>query len=394
MVVFMSVFIAGCSSQDEVMLHQEEIPSAQNETRINAENALLISDRVLGRVSTRSASEMCEISYVTDFIATRAEELCPDTLAYVINYPDNKGFVIVSSYSCVYPVLAFSREGKFDFKNEIAEKNFINNIKAYLEEADGLKVYDVTDHDFDSCYAVEPMVLTSLNQGDPWNKYVIQNHPDCPVGCVAVATCVVMSHSKRELNYHGSNFKLKSIVEAISNGPEQILLSDNDNKNAIFMPPLAERLPTYNEAVDSISKILYWIGIDVDMNYTPSGSGALSSKAYDLCKSLGFNIPSNYADFDIKEIVEYLNSHHIVYLRGADIDGKGGHAWIADGCYYCVDLNDKAVILDAYIHCDWGWGGSCNGYYSGSVFSASVYNFKPQNYFAVKREWDLFSSIK
>lgn len=45
------------------------------------------------------------------------------------------------------------------------------------------------------------------------------------------------------------------------------------------------------------------------------------------------------------------------------------------------------LVGDTYIHCDWGWGGSCNGYYSGSVFSASSYDFTPQNYFAVKRDW-------
>ena len=42
-----------------------------------------------------------------------------------------------------------------------------------------------------------------------------------------------------------------------------------------------------------------------------------------------------------------------------------------------LDIADKVL----------GWGGSCNGYYSGSVFSASSYNFTPQNYFAVRRDW-------
>lgn len=57
-------------------------------------------------------------------------------------------------------------------------------------------------------------------------------------------------------------------------------------------------------------------------------------------------------------------------------------------CYFfCVDYDDPSIILDTYIHCDWGWGGSSNGYYSSSVFSASSYNFTPQNYFAVHRDW-------
>ena len=136
-----------------------------------------------------------------------------------------------------------------------------------------------------------------------------------------------------------------------------------------------------------MAKLLYWIGKDVNMSYSHSGSGAVSSDAYDLCKSLNFSIPSGYATFDIKKITQYLKDNHIVYLRGSDIDGKGGHAWVSDACYFCVDINDRTQILDTYIHCDWGWGGSCNGYYSGSVFEASSYKFKPGNYFAIKREW-------
>ncbi|HCD77738.1 MAG TPA: hypothetical protein DEQ27_05375 [Prevotella sp.] len=46
---------------------------------------------------------------------------------------------------------------------------------------------------------------------------------------------------------------------------------------------------------------------------------------------------------------------------------------------------DDVIDGSAYIHCDWGWGGSCNGYYSGAVFNAGNYNFSPSNFFALKR---------
>lgn len=144
---------------------------------------------------------------------------------------------------------------------------------------------------------------------------------------------------------------------------------------------------TYDQAVDLMAKLLYWIGKDVDMKYSPDVSLATSSKAYQLCKSLDFTIPSGFATFDIKEITRYLKDEHIVYLDGSDINGKGGHAWVSDACYFCVDMNDSTQILDTYIHCDWGWGGSCNGYYSGSVFEAGSYKFKLCNYFAILREW-------
>lgn len=136
-----------------------------------------------------------------------------------------------------------------------------------------------------------------------------------------------------------------------------------------------------------MAKLLYLIGKDVDMCYYPYGSSALSKAAYTLCKNLNYAIPSGYAEFDIKKISQYLKDGHIIYLSGGEITLKKGHAWVSDACYFCVDINDSTQILDTYIHCDWGWGGYCNGYYSGSVFEVDSYKFAPGLYFAVKREW-------
>lgn len=119
------------------------------------------------------------------------------------------------------------------------------------------------------------------------------------------------------------------------------------------------------------------------------GSGANSENAYYLFKSLGMSIPSGYALFDLNKVAKYINEGHIVYMRGRDDAQYAGHAWVADGCYFCVrkfgslELED---LYDTYIHCDWGWGGNSNGYFSGEVFSAYIYDFSPMHYFAVKRK--------
>lgn len=97
------------------------------------------------------------------------------------------------------------------------------------------------------------------------------------------------------------------------------------------------------------------------------------------------NFVGEYKNFDINEITWELKDNNIVYLRGSDINGNGGHAWVSDGCSFCVDINDRSKITSTYIHCDWGWGGYCNGYYSGDVFSASSYNFAPTKYFVIRR---------
>lgn len=382
------VLLSGCSSDmDDLSIpNSNAVASTSNvSSGITKDDAISIANKVLKKNGTRSGIfNLPSFEYVVSGNTTRSTSTA-DTLAYVLNYPDNSGFVIVATDRRVYPVLGFSDEGNFSFENDNAKTNFIDNIEAYLESATSDDIYDVTDNDFDGCYVVDPMVQISLSQHSPWDKYVIQEYPNCPVGCVAVATALVMSHSKYQITYHNSTFYLKSIITAISKGPGST--ATNAPKRIVNIYPPYQPTYTYEQAVDSMAKLLYWIGKDIDMNYSPDGSGAKSSDAYDLCKSLNFSIPSGYAEFDIKKITQYLNDNHIVYLRGSDIDEKGGHAWVSDACYFCVAQNDQTQILDTYIHCDWGWGGSCNGYYSGSVFEASSYKFKPSNYFAIKRQW-------
>lgn len=48
-------------------------------------------------------------------------------------------------------------------------------------------------------------------------------------------------------------------------------------------------------------------------------------------------------------------------------------------------LSQETKKIESFLHCDWGWGGSGIGYFSGSVFEVSSHKYQPQNYFAVKQ---------
>lgn len=380
----------GCSNVLENDIEDKtkaiNLENAELHNVINLEEATFIADYMLNKKSTRTL-ETPEIDYVIRKKGlTRSEKFIPDTLAYIINYPEG-GFVIVSADRRVYPILGFSYENKFSFTNEIVYSEFIDNIESYIENADDTIIYDVTEGNFDSCYDFPPKIQISLSQGAPWNKYVIQEHPGCPVGCVAVATALVMSHTQRSLQYHGVTYNFKSLVETIQEGPTyNILQNNNVQPNVVVVPTPENPSYTYAEAVDAMAKILYWIGKDVNMNYKIGGSSASSEKAYNLCYSLGFTVPSGYVTYDIIQITEYLRDNYIIYLRGTN-DQNGGHAWVVDGCSFCVDANNE--IIDTYLHCDWGWGGTSNGYFSGRVFEVPAGKYEPRNFFAVKRSWDL-----
>lgn len=385
-----SILLAGCNSaiEDEPLLKDRQDESGSVISyKISQTEALEFSNKVLNKISTRSTlPSPPSFDYVVDGKSTRGT-LSNDTLAYVINYPNDGGFVIVATDKRVNPLLAFSDTGHFSFDNEIAKVNFIDNLGAYVEQTKSNSPFKLSDISFDNASTVEPFIDAFLNQRSPWDKYVIKEHPGCPVGCVAVATAYVMSYSKEKLAYHDEEFLLKTIVSAIRAVPQDPNQTDNQTQvqgTNLLPPPI---IYSYTWGQDRMAKLLYWIGKDVDMVYGTQSSGAYSEDAFNLCKSLNYTIPSGFTSFNINEIARYIRTGHIIYLRGQNIKTMGGHAWVSDGCRSAVYADDPEKPMVTYIHCNWGWGGNGNGYFKGDIFEVGDRSYKPLQFFAVKREW-------
>ena len=356
-------------------------------SNITKEEALNLANKVLQKNYTKgTVSDMPTVDYVTRDPLTKSVE-GTDTLAYILNYPDNGGFVIVSKTRKVFPILAYSDEGSFNISNENAKKGFIDKIGYYVDSSSNDDLYDI-DTDFKvGCYVVNPMIQTTLSQYDPWNKYVVKEHPGCPAGCLAIATALAMTHSKYNIYYHNSTFYLKSIVNAINKKQtgKTNVRARIENGEGPYVPTY-----TYEQAVDSMAKLIYWIGKDLGTEYSIQESSATFDKVYPLCYSLKYTIPFRYKAFNMDEIVQYIKDNYIIIMCGTDnrhYPAPASHAWVADACSYCVDPVDSSIIYNTLIHCDWGWGGYCNGYFSSKVFSVDEYNFVGTAYIPIKKEY-------
>lgn len=356
-----------------------------NERTISETQAIEIANGIVDSGETRSwPRNISAIEYICRKESTRSIDCVSDTLAYVINYENNEGFAIISADNSVFPILAYSHEGNFSMTNEIANENFISNIENYMDADTMVDFRDPKLDEYTELCIVPPIIKCVLGQRSPWDKYVIEEHPGCPVGCVAVATALVVSHSRKMITYNGERFYLSSMISALNESNEEDL-SEYDgaelNSGSLIYP-----LYTYDSAADRMAKLLYWIGKDVNMNYGQNSSSANSTRAFSLCQDLNLSIPSGYTKYDINEITQYLQDDCIIYMRGVNTSGTSGHAWVCDGSMAIVDKKDHSVIHQTYVHCDWGWYGSCNGYYSGDVFAAGSSSYKPMNYFAVSRK--------
>jgi Leucine-rich repeat (LRR) protein len=191
-------------------------------------------------------------------------------------------------------------------------------------------------------------------EGINWNQLGVYNDA-CPwdaaankhalAGCVAVAMGQILRYHKYPASGTGSysyNHPVYGILTA-------------DFGNTVYnwnnMPG------TLTSANSDVATLLYHAGVSVDMYYTPSESGASSSKvAPALINYFKYSNPT-YVDNDNfaygtneYQVVlrEELNNNRPFYY---EVTGDPSHAVVCDG------------YTDEYFHINFGWGGFDNGYF-------------------------------
>ncbi|HOZ30302.1 MAG TPA: C10 family peptidase [Bacteroidales bacterium] len=281
-----------------------------------------------------------------------------------------QGFVIVSADQSVYPVLAFSDKSEIiqgeinpsalfwlnNYAQQI-EYNIKNKIQGNPEtENHWLRLSEEPDkfNSKKSVKAVGPMLTTQWNQGRYYNT-------QCPtdaagtdghvaVGCVSTALGQLMNYFRFPSNGTGSYGY---------EHPEYGWLEVNFAEQNYDYDQMPVSATDYN---DNLARLLYNIGVSVDMNYGPDGSGMYNHKgAYTLRTYFDYNLSTTYyfrdsvdAEFQwIDTLIMHLDQKIPLYYAGwSDYEFVSGHAFILDG------YSDST-----HYHINWGWGGSADGYF-------------------------------
>lgn len=305
----------------------------------------------------------------------------PDTLAYIFNFGDDNGFAIIASDNRVFPLLAYSETGHLKYNKSYDDPvyaNFISKVGDYMATIDENDTTVVIPDDYTSSCAVKttPLKTKYWKQFDPFDKYVAQEHPGSPVGCVAIAAGQIMMSCKNEFYYHGIMFNCKAIREAIDTS-KVVLQPDNGDDTEVTY--------TYDEATDKAAKFLYFLCEDLNMTYSPGESSARSEDAFYLLKELGFLVnESSMQKFSDEKVSDLLEKNCYIYVDGRSVNNQlRGHAWVIDGYSFCWKDIEKTEKTDIFFHCDWGWGGEDNGYYSSDMFNTRWGNFNNMTYFSV-----------
>lgn len=279
---------------------------------------------------------------------------------YVFNGED--GFVLVSAEDDARAILGYSDHGRFDATDMPENMQFW--LQMYADELASKPTFSLkgrvqrrTAAHAQATYPIISPILGEVEWGqdEPYNNL-------CPTvggersvtGCVATAISQIMYAHKYPAKGTGS--------KTYTTESHRLRLNVNFGATTYDW---GNMLPYYKNNYNStqanaVATLMYHVGVAADMDYDPDGSGAISSAALAaITEYFGYNksihvLPKDFMKEGtvLQTVASDLQEGRPVYISGSTINQEG-HAFVCDG-----------MQSDGYLHINWGWNGSGNGYFA------------------------------
>lgn len=289
----------------------------------------------------------------------------PDLEPFYV-FGNENSFVIVSGDDRMKSILGYSDNSSFD------EERIPDNMKYWLEmyarEAEWVSEHEGTEtqhkqrfvpsveNDFPE--SVEPLLgNVAWNQSEPYNDMCpLFGSSRCVTGCVATAMAQIMYYHKYPETGKGEILYQYSVT----GGDKSVVREDLSTYTFDWehMLPVYEEGNYTPEEAQAVAKLMYACGVSVSMQYSPTGSGALSSAvAQAIIDNFSYDPNVSYLMRDFYSYDEMMYKIKKELSEGRPILYNGatetvGHAFVFDG-----------YDADGLIHVNWGWSGMSNGYF-------------------------------
>lgn len=314
-------------------------------------------------------------------------------LYYVVNRGEGKGFVIVAGDDRVSPILAYSEEGAISNLDLVENYNLRYVLGSYTRQMRHA-VRTLPDRSRTALRAgahipaqevvVAPLLRYSSDrstrlpqpiawgQAWPFNNYapnISVNGKTYPTvaGCVATAISTVMRwhrwpyHPKGSLSYNWRGYSLSTTLDGTTYDWEQ--MPARVSANGV---DYETGYKCTSDNADHIGRLLRDVAYAVRMSYDAAfngGSGAYTENILGpIVKNFGYKNQVRYlyrrnhtAQTWWGEVTHELENYGPVIYVG--YGGGGGHCFVLDG--YARLSED----YNYFVHVDWGWTGSQNGWY-------------------------------
>ena len=345
----------------------------------------------------------------------------PENLLYVVNFEDDAGYAVLGADDRLPAVLAVTDEGslttdelvraangqtapeEFTFPNEML-MNYVSGIGGIgsggisgggIGGGGGIPTGPITDFDkqlgnpdpffshyewtdWETLEKIPPVIFTKWNQNNPYNCFCpttgqfIIDYDKCAIekrcyaGCVPIACAqIVAYHSKVNAPpMIGNNMINWDLIHRAMSIP--------------YIPKILHN--TIPPETSAVGVFIRSVGDAVVTNYGADKSSAYTKDAETFFRWLGYQDVYRRG-YDWGGIRTSLINHRMpVFICGYST--VAGHAWILDGILqqqqdrlYVSITGEKHVVDSKHrylVHCNYGWGGSKDGYYNPEIFDTAA----------------------
>lgn len=309
-------------------------------------------------VTTRSGSHIRLAATSTDLLDTPSKRSASAQPAFYVYNRGTDAFVIISADDRMATVLGYSEDGAFVTENLPENiKEWLNHyVQAYNRIDHAAEVIPVRQASARAAFATQVSPLLGniqYNQDAPYNNQCpLYAGMRCVTGCVATAAAQIMRYWKYPTVGKG--------VTSYSTYTLDISCYYNYSRHSFDWNNI---LPTYtgeesSTEINAIANLMLACGMACEMDYAPWTSGASSFNMLigliehlDYDKNMYWASRETYTSDEWMNLIKTeLNAKRPIYYSGSSTGG--GHAFVVDG----YDRED-------HVHVNWGWGGSCNGYF-------------------------------
>lgn len=415
MAVCALVFAVSCTKSVDLMAdcHQESVVESQFSVSETEAISMLSKDldAIYGegdRTRAASARRIKNIKGVkfNRALSTRGASMPDDVsnLLYVVEFEDGQGSAVLGADKRVEPVFAILDRTVLtaeDIENAMsfdADRNDLtpfvagmiySSAMSQLEtNATALPPVDIKTTRYETRYDTIgyekklPLLNTKWHQRDPFNMnydYNSQYNSRYPAGCGVIAGTQIMQYHQRPnpLVIDGQTFLWNSVNKFVYNS--QVIPSDADSV--------------------ILGGFIYAVGKKMKMNQHVNESiglatGVATDNAIKAFRGLGYTV-SKELNYETSSIIIEIVNNRPVYTVGYTGNNLG-HAWVIDGLLrytvkewlYEIETDPRKIPAGSdgvvnktlvnttsvgRLHCNYGWGGRCDGYYSYGVFDTSAY---------------------
>lgn len=304
------------------------------------------------------------------FEQPRLTKAGPAEPEYYIFSDKRGGFVIASGDDGVPAILGYST------RSAIRTEGMPENLRGWLDMWARI-VEGVRSGELAPCQGSVPLksgsskqlVTADWNQSAPFNLYCIEmeDGKHAVTGCTATAAAIVLRYHQWPEKGTGT-LPSYSVADASTGKsytiPEQVLGRKYDWSKM----PLKYDGTWSDEQKDEVAFLMRDLGVMIKSQYSTTGTGAYLEDVgpglvrhmfYDAGYSMDYKgLYDSNEDWvaALKENIDKVGP--VLYGAQSGGDSPAGHAFILDG----YDEQD-------YLHINWGWGGSGNGFFVMPAFN-------------------------